>query len=151
MDSGKVVRLLSRQRHDYANHTQVIKGYLELGMPERAMEYVDSVVKELAQESHLFHAVSPDVSIGLYELQLWARDKGMYLRFGDLELDDSAGVLQSQGLTSIYQVLDDIKIPVGGDEFEVRLDLARNKEQLIIRLTCPGESGPVTREIVLTR
>lgn len=151
MDSGKVVKLLQRQRHDYANHMQVIKGYMELKMPERAMEYVDSVVKELARESHLFHSGPPEVSIRLYELQLWARDRGICLRFGDLEFDDSAGVMLSKGLTSIYQVFEDFMIPAGEEEFEVWLDLVEDNEQLSIRLSWPRESGQVTREIVLTR
>ncbi|MGE5544795.1 MAG: Spo0B domain-containing protein, partial [Bacillota bacterium] len=130
MDSGKVVGLLSRQRHDYANHMQVIKGYLELKMPERAMEYVDSVVRELARESHLFHSAPPDVSIRLYELQLWTRDRGIFLRFGDLEFVKSAGVIFSKELNSIYQIFEDLKVPTGENELEVRLDLVENKEQL---------------------
>ncbi|MDR1960982.1 MAG: Spo0B domain-containing protein [Gracilibacteraceae bacterium] len=32
-----------RQRHDFFNHLQVIRGYLQLGKVERALEYVDQV------------------------------------------------------------------------------------------------------------
>lgn len=97
MNSGKAAQLLSRQRHDYANHIQVIKGYMELGMPERALEYVDSVVQELARESYLFHATPPEIAVKLYEMLLWARDRGIRLRFGLLECEHSVGVMLSQG------------------------------------------------------
>ncbi|MGI6514353.1 MAG: hypothetical protein GX052_00540 [Syntrophomonadaceae bacterium] len=151
MNSGKAAQLLSRQRHDYANHIQVIKGYMELGMPERALEYVDSVVQELARESYLFHATPPEIAVKLYEMLLWARDRGIRLRFGLLECEHSVGVMLSQGLADIYQVLQDLKVPADEEEFEVRLDLMETNNQTNIRLSGPGESGPVIREIVMAR
>ena len=151
MDNLKVAGLLSRQRHDYANHLQVIKGYLELGMPERALEYVDSVAGELARESHLFNSAPPVVSIPLYELQLWSQDKGICLRFGELEVSGSSDVMLSKGITTLYRILEDIKVPAGEEEFEIWLDLREDKEQTIISLIWPDESDQVVREIVLTR
>ncbi len=151
MDTEKVVRLLSRRRHDYANHLQVIKGYMELEMPERAMEYLDSAARELAQESRLFNSLPSAVSIPLYELQLWTQDRGASLRMGKLMIKDTADLVLSQGLTALYQVLEEVKAPDGEEEFEVWLDLVEDQGQTIIRLTWPGESGQFRREIVLTR
>lgn len=151
MDSGKAAQLLSRQRHDYANHMQVIKGYLELGMPERALEYVDSVVRELAQESNLYRSAPPEIAVRLYEMQLWARDQGINLRFGTLQCKHSVGVMLSQGFADIYQVLKDLEVPADEEEFEVGLELLESEDQANIRLSWEGESGPVIREIVMAR
>jgi hypothetical protein len=57
----------------------------------------------------------------------------------------------SQGLADIYQVLQDLKVPADEEEFEVRLDLMETNNQTNIRLSGPGESGPVIREIVMAR
>lgn len=151
MANVKVVGLLSRQRHDYANHLQVIKGYLELELPERALEYVDAAARELAEESRLFNSAPPAVTIPLYELQLWARDRGISLRMGDLEIDGVVDLVLTEGLTTLGQVLEDLAVSVGEEEFEVWLDLVEGSEQIIIRLRWSGESGQVKREIVLTR
>ena len=151
MDSGKAVQLLSRQRHDYANHLQVIKGYMEMGMAERALEYVNSVVREVAQECRLFHATPPEMAIRLYEMQLWAKDRGIKLRFGTLESEHSVGVMLSQGFADIYQVLQDLQVPSDEEEFEVRLEMLESKDKTMVRLSWTGESEPVVREIVMAR
>jgi hypothetical protein len=151
MANVKLVGLLSRQRHDYANHLQVIKGYLELGLPERAKEYVDVAAQELAEASRLFNCTPPDVTIPIYELQLWTRDRGISLRIGDVRIDGAADLVLSQGLTALRQILEDLAVPAGGEEFEVWLDMVEGLKQIIIRLRWSGESGQVMREIVLTR
>jgi len=130
---------------------QVIKGYLELGMPERALAYVDSVVRELAQESHLYRSAPPEIAVRLYEMKLWARDQGINLRFGTLECEHSVGVMLSQGFADIYQVLKDLEVPADEEEFEVGLELLELEDQVHIRLSWDGESGPVIREIVMAR
>jgi hypothetical protein len=124
---------------------------MELKMPERALEYLDSAVRELAQESRLFNFLPPAMSILLFELQLWARDRGICLRLGELAVNDSADTGFPQELTELYQILEDIKVPDGEEEFEVRLDLVEDKGQMLIRLIWSGESETVRREIVLTR
>lgn len=43
----------SLQRHDFLNELQIIKGYLQLGKPEKAQEYIVKAVKPLQECSRL--------------------------------------------------------------------------------------------------
>ncbi len=151
MNHQKIVETLSRQRHDYANHLQVIKGYLELGLPERALEYVDAATRELAEESRLFKSVPPVLALALYELQLWTRDRGISLRMGEVGVADAVDLMLSVGMTSLRQLLEKLEVSVGEEEFEVCLDLVEGLDEINIRLRWSDESEQVEREIVLTR
>lgn len=42
------------QRHDFLNNFQVIRGYLQLHMPEKAIEYMNSVVRELEPQKEAY-------------------------------------------------------------------------------------------------
>ncbi|ADY56744.1 signal transduction histidine kinase regulating citrate/malate metabolism [Syntrophobotulus glycolicus DSM 8271] len=42
------------QRHDFLNNFQVIRGYLQLNMPEKAIEYMNTVVKELEPQQEAY-------------------------------------------------------------------------------------------------
>jgi hypothetical protein len=79
--------LLRRLRHDYGNHLQVIGGYLELGQPERAKEYLRTVMEEIGSESIVFNSFRGDAALYFYEQLSMARDLGIILRFEDLDLD----------------------------------------------------------------
>lgn len=42
------------QRHDFLNNFQVIKGYLQLNMPQKALAYIDEVVAELHVQQMIY-------------------------------------------------------------------------------------------------
>ena len=42
------------QRHDFLNIFQVIRGYLQLGMPQKAMEYIDEAIDGLHSQQELY-------------------------------------------------------------------------------------------------
>ena len=42
------------QRHDFLNNFQVIRGYLQLEMPEKAMEYIDEVLDGLHYQQEVY-------------------------------------------------------------------------------------------------
>lgn len=42
------------QRHDFLNNFQVIRGYLQLEMPQKAMEYIDEVIDGLHYQQQLY-------------------------------------------------------------------------------------------------
>lgn len=149
MDNMKMARVLSRQRHDFANHLQVIKGYLELGLPERVQDYVDAVVREINMESRLFNSVPPGLTIPFYELLLLIRDKGMNLRIGELNIGGATELLP-RGLESLRQQIEGYDVPAGQEGAEISLDLSGNDLELRITLGLLNESGPVVREIVIT-
>lgn len=42
------------QRHDFLNNFQVIRGYLQLNMPEKALEYIDEAIVGLWPQQEIF-------------------------------------------------------------------------------------------------
>lgn len=42
------------QRHDFLNNFQVIRGYLQLGMAEKAIEYMDEIDKEIEPQQKIY-------------------------------------------------------------------------------------------------
>lgn len=42
------------QRHDFLNNFQVIKGYLQLNMPQKALAYIDEAVGELYVQQEIY-------------------------------------------------------------------------------------------------
>jgi hypothetical protein len=86
MDSGQMVNLLRRVRHDYANHLQVISGYSELGWEEQIRSYVKEVINQLNQERIIFESVAPEDALYFYEQLLLVKDMGIILVYDDLDV-----------------------------------------------------------------
>jgi hypothetical protein len=42
------------QRHDFLNNFQVIRGYLQLNMPDKAVEYIDETLLELLPQQEVY-------------------------------------------------------------------------------------------------
>jgi hypothetical protein len=42
------------QRHDFLNDFQVIRGYLQLNMPDKALEYIDEALLELLPQQEVY-------------------------------------------------------------------------------------------------
>ena len=42
------------QRHDFLNYFQVIKGYIQLNMPEKALDYLDQTITELVPQQLIY-------------------------------------------------------------------------------------------------
>lgn len=42
---AETTRLLRLQRHDFLNHIQVIHALIQLGKNEKALQYIDDVIK----------------------------------------------------------------------------------------------------------
>ena len=43
----EIMDLLRRQKHDYLNHIQVIYSYLQIGKPDRALDYMKKIIPEI--------------------------------------------------------------------------------------------------------
>lgn len=86
MEAGQMVELLSRARHDFANHLQVIGGYLEMGQPERVKDYLRTVMEEISSERIIFAALSGEAALYFYEQLSRAHDLGIILRYEDLDI-----------------------------------------------------------------
>ncbi len=56
------------QRHDFLNHWQVIRGYLQLNMPERAMDYLKCHSGDLSGEQEIGQIPQPLIAASLLSL-----------------------------------------------------------------------------------
>ncbi|NLM22392.1 MAG: histidine kinase [Peptococcaceae bacterium] len=52
------------QRHDFLNYFQVIKGYIQLNMPEKALEYLDQTIAELVPQQ-LIYKINQKIMIAI--------------------------------------------------------------------------------------
>ncbi len=123
MTAEFMVDLLRRVRHDFANHLQVISGYLQLGQPEQVQDYLRTILEDLAAERIVFQSLPGAASLYLYDQLLKAYDKGIALRFEDIELE-SWELLKANGepasSLSIWQrelgAVDDVYLSIYEDE-----------------------------------
>ncbi|MDD4801791.1 MAG: Spo0B domain-containing protein [Syntrophomonas sp.] len=86
MEAAKVANLLRRVRHDFANHLQVIGGYLDLDQPERVKDYLRAVMEKMSSERVLFEALKPEAALYFYEQLNKAYDMGITLHYEDLNI-----------------------------------------------------------------
>ncbi|MDN5347286.1 MAG: hypothetical protein PWP65_850 [Clostridia bacterium] len=58
----EALALLRAQRHSFLNHLQVISGFLQLGKPERALDYLKEVQLELENWGRIMRLKVPEVA-----------------------------------------------------------------------------------------
>jgi hypothetical protein len=59
---GEIIYLLKNQRHDFVNHLQVIRGYLQLGKADLAVNYIIEISKELAESGRIMQLPWPELA-----------------------------------------------------------------------------------------
>ena len=67
MEAAEMVSMLRRVRHDYANHLQVISGYLDLGWKDQLSAYIREIIAGLNQERIIFDSLPPDDALYFYK------------------------------------------------------------------------------------
>ncbi|HHW62112.1 MAG TPA: hypothetical protein GX404_09435 [Syntrophomonadaceae bacterium] len=135
MNTEGFVRLLRRMRHDYGNHFQVISGYLQLGMSQKALDYIQKINEEAGEERLLFESLPSEAALYFYEQLLSARDLGILLRYEDLEITEwKALQVQAQPLLAIKELMEDIVESV--DEELVYLSIYENKDGWDLCFSC---------------
>ncbi len=86
MEASQMVSLLRRMRHDFANHLQVISGYVDMGWEERLASYIRSIITELNQERIIFEALEAEAALYFYEQLLMIKDMGIILIYEELDV-----------------------------------------------------------------
>lgn len=149
MRAQETVDLLRRQRHDFANHLQVLRGYLELDQPSRALDYLLRISQELTIERQMFINDAPETSLFLYRMYLLAMERGLAFQVEDIKIDD----LSEEDLTYWDQEMQKIYNEVGHLGAAQREDsvIKASINNKLLRVEVTLESGPLIREIVLTR
>ena len=135
MEAGQMVSLLRRVRHDYANHLQVISGYLEMGWEGQLSDYIRSIVAELNQERIIFESVGPEAALYFYEQLLRIKDVGIIIVYEDLDIT-STQMLQAlnEPFNSIAAMLPDI--PAGDEEPVLYLSIHEDETHINMFFSC---------------
>jgi hypothetical protein len=81
MEEERALHLLRRQRHSFLNHLQVISGWLQLGRPEKAGQYLETVSAQMAGESDVLRRAPAGLGLLVLELGLEAETHGARLEW----------------------------------------------------------------------
>lgn len=63
----EILRLLRLQRHDFINHIQVIQALIQLGKLDKALRYIDDMVKSPEMTGDLLTLYQPRIEDKLAE------------------------------------------------------------------------------------
>lgn len=96
MQAEQMVDLLRRVRHDFSNHLQVVSGYLDMEQPQKAQEYLRTLMEDMIAERIIFQAQSGEAALYFYEQVLKAYNLGVTLRYEDIDIDSWA-ILKANG------------------------------------------------------
>lgn len=81
-DAALLLEIMRRYRHDFLNHLQVVSGFVQLGKPDRALEYVRRVSEEMEKLGAILRLQHPQMATLLLKNLLLAQDKQI-----DINLD----------------------------------------------------------------
>jgi len=87
LQAEQMANLLRRVRHDFANHLQVVSGYLEIGQPDRARRYLGTVINDMGEERIVFALHNGAAALYFYEQLVKVRDLGLTLHYEDLNIE----------------------------------------------------------------
>ncbi len=96
MEAEQMVNLIRRIRHDFSNHLQVISGYLDMQQPQKAKEYLTTLMDDIVAERVIFQAQSGEAALYFYEQVLTAYNLGVALHYEDIDID-SWEILKTKG------------------------------------------------------
>lgn len=75
----QTVSMLRSQRHSMMNHLQVILGWLQLGRPERARQYLETLASRMAGEGEAIRQAPAATALVMLTLGLEAETHGVQL------------------------------------------------------------------------
>lgn len=145
MQAEQMVDLLRRVRHDFANHLQVIGGYLELGNPEQVKIYLSKLVEALNQEKIIFAISEAGASLYLYEQLLRARDMGIILHYEDIGIN-SWEVLKAND--EPYRSLANLLKPAAVSDDDEIVCLTVSEDEQGVNMHFARSAGEVSPQVV---
>jgi len=139
--------LLRRVRHDFANHLQVVSGFLDIGKPQQARDYLRQVIDEMNAARMVFNHPSNEAALYFYWQMLQASELGFKLHFQNITVDDWEILkLHNEPFRSlknfnqsqiIHRENDEVCLSFGGDERGVTMCFtfpSRQGESHLIRV-----------------
>lgn len=144
MNDEQVVQLLRRARHDWGNHLQVISGYLDLERADNVRRYIQSLAKDLSEETIIFENASPKVAFYFYQQLLLARERGIKMSYQDLSVSSTEALEKNQEpLRSV------VKAVGSAEDSQVAVAVHQNDEGgIVIYISIDGEAEPVVVSVM---
>lgn len=149
-DIKTLMASVSSLRHDYTNQIQVLHGFLQLGLIEQAMTYIDSVAKDIHTiEALQLNVANPALAILLESKKLACQNQQI-----DIELtvaDHPFDRIKTMDLITILSNLIDnaieatIELPVELRHITVSCDVIMSEQVFIIKNT--GQKPPNFEQI----
>jgi len=62
------VKILRRERHDFLNHLQILRGFLQLGKYEKVIEYIDRVSESIHHLQEYFRLFDEQTALKLTDI-----------------------------------------------------------------------------------
>lgn len=147
MNQQKIVDLLRHQRHDFANHLQVIGGYLELNQADKALTYLKQVIRELELERSLFQLES-GISLFLYQQFMRWKEQGIGVILGQVCLGEDSKALLFRNQEAINDLIQGLVRGNTDDEWsEVRLDIEELEDGVGLKATIFSKGNTMSNEI----
>lgn len=147
MNEQKTVDLLRYQRHDFANHLQVIGGYLELNQADKALAYLKQVIRELDLERNLF-LLESGVSLFLYQQFMKWKEQGIEVILGQVCLGEDKRALLFRNQEALNDLIQGLGRGNTEDEWsKVRLDIEELEDGVGLKATIFSQGNTITNEI----
>jgi len=140
LETGQMADLLRRVRHDFANHLQVVSGYLDIGKPQQARDYLRLVTKEMHAARMVFDHPSSEAALYFYRQMLQASELGFKLHFQNIVADEWEILkLHNEPLSTLEKFNQSQMIHPVNDE--IRLSFGCDEQGVTMCFTFPGREG----------
>ncbi len=131
--SEQTVALLRSQRHSFMNHLQVISGWLQLGRPDRARQYLESIASRMSGEGEAVRQVSSSTALAIMTLGLEAETYGVHLDWRVRKPAPSYGDEALEGLMARVREAFELVSALPEAERRVQVDLGERIDLHMLR------------------
>lgn len=147
-DTLAVLALSASYRHAIMNHLQVVLGWLQLGQPEKAEEYISILEEGLTGETRLVRSTMPEAAATLILRRGRAEDCGIELTFHVMDGVRSFGWDGPETGRLIAALMDVAILLLDRAPAGRRLEVALHEDGAYRHLTLELHDAPVNTEAV---
>lgn len=86
MKAKEIMELVKKVSHDFGNHLQVVSGYIDLGQPERAKNYIFDIVEIMNSDKVLFKDIPDEQALYFYLQKQAIYELGVHLIYQSINI-----------------------------------------------------------------
>ena len=64
----RAIKIIRRERHEFLNYLQILRGFFQLGKYDKVLEYIDRVSMSIQERQEYFRLFKPETALILTEL-----------------------------------------------------------------------------------